>query len=116
LLPEVVGEKVALNVALCPAGRVAGKLGPVKLNPVPVATAAEIVTATPPVFVTVTGNDGLLPIITFPNARLAGEAAISLPATPDPDRVNTEVGEAYLWSFPPLWLAASETIPLSVPA
>ena len=56
LLPEDVGEKIALNVVLCPAARVAGRPGPVKLNPVPVAAAAEMVTVTPPVFVTVTGT------------------------------------------------------------
>ena len=57
LLPEDVGEKIALNVVLCPAARVAGRFGPVKLNPVPVAAAAEIVTVTPPIFVIVTGSD-----------------------------------------------------------
>ena len=56
LLPEDVGEKIALNVVLCPAARVAGRPGPLKLNPVPVAAAAEIVTVTPPVLVTVTGT------------------------------------------------------------
>ncbi len=56
LLPEDVGEKIALNVVVCPAARVAGRPGPVKLNPVPVAAAAEIVTVTPPAFVTVTGT------------------------------------------------------------
>ena len=56
LLPEDVGEKIALNVVLCPAARVAGRPGPVKLNPVPVAAAAEIVTVTPPVFAIVTGT------------------------------------------------------------
>ena len=56
MLPEDVGEKIALNVVLCPAARVAGRIGPLKLNPVPVAAADEIVTVTPPVFVTVTGT------------------------------------------------------------
>jgi hypothetical protein len=53
--PPTVGEKVTVNVALCPAVRVVGRLGPVKLNPVPVAEAVEIVTVTVPVFVTMTG-------------------------------------------------------------
>src|SRR5437867_10585429 len=33
LIPEVVGEKIALIVVLCPAVRDAGRLGPVKLDP-----------------------------------------------------------------------------------
>ena len=95
-LPVAVGVKIALNVALCPAVKVAGNPGPVKLNPVPVAAAAEIVTVTPPVFVTVTGTDGVLPIITFPNATLAGDAAIVLLVTPDPDKGSVEVEGASL--------------------
>ena len=55
-LPAAVGENVVLNVVLCPAPRVAGRFGPVTVNPVPVAAADEIVTATPPVFVIVTGT------------------------------------------------------------
>jgi hypothetical protein len=85
------------------------------VNPAPVAAADEIVTATPPVFVIVTGTIGLLPIITFPNATLAGEAAISPLATPEPDKVSTEV-EGSLLSFFHQLSVTSETSPLSVSA
>ena len=54
--PATEGVKTALNVVLCPALIVIGRLGPVKLNPLPVATALDTVTATPPVFVTATGT------------------------------------------------------------
>lgn len=54
--PAAVGAKMALKVALCPALMVAGRLGPVKLNPVPVADALDTVTLEPPVFVTVTAE------------------------------------------------------------
>ncbi len=52
--PAAAGVKIALKVALCPALMVAGKLGPVKLNPLPAAVALETVTAAPPVLLTVT--------------------------------------------------------------
>lgn len=54
--PAAVGVKIALKVALCPALIVVGKLGPVKLNPLPAAVALDTVTLTPPVFVTVTAE------------------------------------------------------------
>lgn len=47
---------MAVNVALCPALSVTGSVGPVKLNPVPLAAALDTVTAAPPVFVTDTGT------------------------------------------------------------
>jgi len=52
--PVAEGAKTALNVALCPALSVI--VGPVKLNPGPVAAALDNVTPFPPVFVTVTGT------------------------------------------------------------
>jgi len=54
--PATEGAKTALNVVLCPALSVIGRLGPVKLNPLPVAAALDTVTAAPPVFVTATGT------------------------------------------------------------
>ena len=54
--PATVGAKTVLNVVLCPALSVIGRLGPVKLNPLPVAVALDTVTATPPVLVTATAT------------------------------------------------------------
>jgi hypothetical protein len=56
LLPADVGVNTALNVAVCPAPRLTGRLGPLKVNPLPEAEALEIVTLEPPVFVTVTAT------------------------------------------------------------
>ena len=61
-----------MNVALCPDVRVTGVEIPVKLNPVPVIVTPEIVTLEPPVFVTVSDSEELLPKTTVPNARLLG--------------------------------------------
>jgi len=52
--PAADGANDALKVVLCPAVSVIGRLGPVKLNPLPVAAALDTVTLSPPVFVTVT--------------------------------------------------------------
>jgi hypothetical protein len=52
-LPADEGVSVTLNDALCPGVNVKGAVIPVKLNPVPLTAAAEIVALTPPVFVTV---------------------------------------------------------------
>lgn len=42
--PAALGAKMALKVADCPAVSVTGKLGPVKLNPLPEAAALDTVT------------------------------------------------------------------------
>ncbi len=52
--PAADGAKVALKVVPCPALSVIGRLGPVKLNPLPLAAALDTVTLSSPVFVTVT--------------------------------------------------------------
>ena len=54
--PAAEGVKTTLNVVPCPAVSVIGGVGPVTLNPLPVATALDTVTVPPPVFVTVTGT------------------------------------------------------------
>ncbi len=85
LLPAATGVNTALKVALCPAPTVAGRFGPLKLKPLPVADALEMVTVEPPVLVTVTATDLLLPTVTLPKLTLAG-FAISEPAvTPVPE-------------------------------
>jgi hypothetical protein len=59
--PLVVGEKSTANEVLWPAVNVKGKDKPLKLNPVPLAVAAEIVRLVPPVLVTVSDTFALLP-------------------------------------------------------
>ena len=54
-VPVFAGANFTVNVVLCPAFNVAGRLGPVKLNPVPLADALDKVTAVPPEFVTEIG-------------------------------------------------------------
>ena len=55
--PLAVGEKSTVNDVLWPAVNVKGKDRPLKLNPVPLAVAAEIVRLEPPVLVRVSLND-----------------------------------------------------------
>lgn len=83
--PAAVGAKMALNVVDCPALRVSGKFGPVKLNPLPDAAALDTLTAAPPVFVTVTGTVLLLPRATLPKLVLVGFAVTAPGASPVPE-------------------------------
>jgi hypothetical protein len=55
-VPAADGAKTTLNVALCPALSVKGKLVPLSLNPVPAAVALDSVTDDAPVLATVTGR------------------------------------------------------------
>jgi hypothetical protein len=55
--PLAVGEKSTVKDVLWPAVSVTGKDSPLKLNPVPLAAAAEIVRLFPPVLVRVSLND-----------------------------------------------------------
>jgi len=59
--PLPVGEKSTVNDVLWPAVNVTGKASPLKLNPVPLAVAAEIVRLVPPVLVSVSDKFVLLP-------------------------------------------------------
>lgn len=91
--PAADGLKTALKVALCPALIEVGKLGPVKLNPLPLADALETVMLTPPVLVTVTGTDLLLPTVTFAKLTLLG-LAVNEPAVkpvPESEMLNGEL-------------------------
>jgi hypothetical protein len=83
--PAVVGAKMALKAVDCPALRISGKVGPVKLNRLPDAAALDIVTATPPVFVTVTDTVLLLPTVTLPKLALLGFAAREPGVSPVPE-------------------------------
>ncbi len=55
--PLVVGEKSTVKEVLWPAVNVKGKDRPLRLNPLPLALAAEIVRFDPPVLVRVSLND-----------------------------------------------------------
>lgn len=84
-LAAAVGVKVTLNVWLFPAASVTGVVMPLTLNPV-LANTAEIVTLSPPVFVTVCERVWLFPTCTLPKPRLVG-FAVSVPGeTPVPER------------------------------
>ncbi len=83
--PAAAGAKMALKAVDCPALRVSGKMGPVKLNPLPDAAALDTVTATPPVFVTLTDTVLLLPTVTLPKLAVLGFAATEPGASPVPE-------------------------------
>jgi hypothetical protein len=59
--PADVGANFTANEVLWPAVNVTGKVSPLKLNPVPLAEAAEMVRLDPPVLVSVTDRLVLLP-------------------------------------------------------
>ena len=59
--PLAVGEKSTVNDVLWPAFSVKGNVSPLKLNPVPLAAAAEIVRLDPPELVSVSDKLVLLP-------------------------------------------------------
>ena len=85
LLPADAGVNTALNVALCPAATVAGRFGPLKLKPLPVAVALEMVTVEPPLLLTVTATDLFLPTVIFPKLTLLGFAIREPAVTPVPE-------------------------------
>jgi hypothetical protein len=106
--PLAVGANAAVNVTLCVGFSVVGKVSPLIENPAPLAEAAEIVTAAPPVFVSVSDKFELLPTCTLPNARLAG-FGLSVPsATPVPETGIVKFG------FDPFDVI--DTDPLTAPA
>jgi len=59
--PLAVGANDTVNDVLWPAFRVSGRVRPVKLKPLPLAEAAEMVSAVPPVLVSVSVRLLLLP-------------------------------------------------------
>ena len=59
--PAVVGANFTENDVLWPAVKVTGRVRPLRLNPVPVALAAEMVRVDPPVLVRVSDRVVLLP-------------------------------------------------------
>jgi hypothetical protein len=105
--PLVVGENCTVNDVLWPAFKVNGSDSPVKLNPLPLALAADIVTLDPPELVNVSDKLVLLPTCTFPNARLVGFAVSAPCVKPVPVRGTLKVG------FEPLEVTL--TLPLAAP-
>ena len=59
--PLVVGANSTVNDVLCPAFKVTGTVRPLRLNPLPLAEAAEMVSAVPPTLVRVSERLLLLP-------------------------------------------------------
>ena len=59
--PAAAGANITVKEVLCPAVRVSGSVSPLRLIPLPVTEAAEMVTAEPPVLLKVSGRLALLP-------------------------------------------------------
>ena len=59
--PAADGVNITVKEVLCPAVRVSGSVSPLRLIPLPVTEAAEMVTAEPPVLLKVSGRLALLP-------------------------------------------------------
>ena len=70
--PAVVGANITVNDALCPAVNVSGRVRPLKLNPAPLAVAAEMVRLLPPEFVSVPESDLDAPVCTLPKLKVDG--------------------------------------------
>jgi hypothetical protein len=105
--PVAVGAKTTVNDVLWPAVKVNGKDSPLRLNPVPLAVAAEIVRLVPPLLVRVSVSDFEAPTCTLPKARLVGLGVKAPCATPVP-----ESGMLRLGTEP---VAVMLTLPLAAP-
>lgn len=95
-VPAVSGAYFTVKLVLCPAASVTGRLGPLTLNPVPLALACEIVTVVPPEFVIVSVRVCVLPICVELNARLEGERDNAPAAAPVPESATFAVAFAAL--------------------
>ena len=82
MAPAVVGANCTERVVLWPALRVRGSATPLRLNPAPVAVAAEIVKLVPPELVRDSVSVFELPTATFPKVRLVGLGVIWACVTP----------------------------------
>jgi hypothetical protein len=91
-LPAATGVNATVKVALWPAASVTGVVIPLRLYPVPLTPTWEIVTLVPPVFVTVSDRDCLLPTVMLPKPRLVGFEPSPPGATPVPDKGMLRVG------------------------
>lgn len=114
--PAAVGANCTVNDALCPAFKVTGTVRPLKLNPLPLAVAAEMVTLLPPEFVRVPEREFDVPVCTLPKLKLEGFGDSWPWVTPVPDkaivRLETEALEVML-TLPlaaPLTVGANRTV------
>jgi hypothetical protein len=92
-VPAIEGEKITERFALAPGAKSYGKFKPLKVYPVPLTLAPEMVSIDPPVFETVTGFVWLLPTGTLPRFMLEG--AVKYPGfvvlCPFPERIDEAV-------------------------
>jgi hypothetical protein len=91
-LPADPGVNLTLKTTLWPDVNVTGAVIPLRLNPVPLIPTWEIVALAPPVLVTVSDKDWLLPTVTLPKLRLVGFEPSVAGATPVPDNGIVSVG------------------------
>lgn len=87
-------------------------MSPLRLNPVPLTPAAEIVRLLPPLFVRVSLSDFEVPTVTLPNARLVGLGVNAPCASPVPESGMLKFG---LLPFE-VMLMLPLTLPLAVGA
>jgi hypothetical protein len=88
-VPDEVGVKVTVKVALWPPGRVRGKISPLTVKAGFVVCAAEISAVQVCKFVRTTDRLDLLPTVTWPNDRLEGVADSASWFTPVPPTSTT---------------------------
>jgi hypothetical protein len=105
--PLALGSKATVKDVLWPAFRVTGSARPLKLNPEPLAVAADIWRVVPPLLVRVSVIDFGVPTCTLPKARLVGFADKAPCATPVPESGMLRLG------FTPLEVIF--TLPLAAP-
>jgi hypothetical protein len=86
--PALAGANVTEKFVLCPGLKVAGRVRPLRLKPVPLAEAAEIVRLVPPEFVSVPESDVELPTATVPKLRLVGFGVNCPWLVPVPERAK----------------------------
>src|SRR5580658_3291410 len=108
--PLAVGEKSTVNDVLWPAVNVRGRDRPLRLNPVPLAVAAEMVRLEPPVLVSVSLNDFDVLICTLLKARVLGFGTKSPCGVPVPESETDSAGLLALELIVRLPLAAPATV------
>ena len=84
--PATVGLNNTVNEVLWPAFNVRGNDNPLRLNPVPLTEAAEIVRLEPPELVRDPLKGCEVPTCTFPKLKLLGFAVSEPAARPVPER------------------------------
>ena len=105
--PLALGLKTIVKDVFWPAFKVTGSARPLKLNPGPLAVAAEIWRVVPPLLVRVSVRDFGVPTCTLPKAMLVGFAARDPCIMPVP-----ESGMLKLESDP---VEVTLTLPLAAP-